>query len=227
MKKDLTLLIPTRGRPQNFLRAVDTALEHSDVDVIAYVDEDDPELRQYTAPCHRKTHIMVGPRIGTAASLKKLIAVCETEWMMLGSDDIVFDTPGWAEKLIKALPEDQVGISFGEDKHERQCNHPTLHRKLYELMGLWPDVFWHFGPDGYLGKVIEAVSLKRRVYVREVVIRHLQAKAGKSKMDQTFYDARSKGVGTQDMKKAMEFFDRDVSILKAEVERCKSLTSSV
>ena len=193
------------------------------MDVIAYVDEDDPELRQYTAPCARKTHIVVGPRVGTAKSLKKLIELCETDWMMLGSDDILFETQDWDKNLIKVIPEDKVGISFGEDKLERQCNHPVLHRNLYELMGLWPDVFWHFGPDGYLGKVIEAVDMTRRVFVREVLIRHLQAKAGKSEKDQTFVDARARGNGRDDMEKAMQFFDRDVAILKAEVERVARL----
>jgi hypothetical protein len=223
LKSGLTVLIATRGRPQQFLRAVNSALATSaTAKVLAYVDLDDPSVNDYLGISIDRLTINFGERVGSAKALKVLMQMCETEWLMLGSDDIVFETPKWDQKLIDLIPEDRVGISFGEDKHERQCNHFVFHRRLYELTGLWPDVFWHFGPDGYLGKVIEAVAMNRRVFTSQVVIRHLQAKAGKSPIDQTFVEERTKGNGRDDMLKAMEFFDRDVSILKAEVERCKS-----
>jgi hypothetical protein len=223
LKIGLTVLIATRGRPQQFLRAVNSALATSPTaKVLAYVDLDDPSVSEYLGISIDRLTINFGERVGSAKALKVLMQMCETEWLMLGADDIVFETPKWDQKLIDLIPQDKVGISFGEDKHERQCNHFVFHRRLYELTGLWPDVFWHFGPDGYLGKVIEAVAMNRRVFTSHVVIRHLQAKAGKSPIDQTFVEERTKGNGRDDMLKAMEFFDRDVSILKAEVERCKS-----
>jgi hypothetical protein len=223
LKSGLTVLIATRGRPSQFLRAVNSALATSPTaKVLAYVDLDDPSVSEYLGISIDRLTINFGERVGSAKALKVLMQMCETEWLMLGADDIVFETPKWDQKLIDLIPQDKVGISFGEDKHERQCNHFVFHRRLYELTGLWPDVFWHFGPDGYLGKVIEAVAMNRRVFTSHVVIRHLQAKAGKSPIDQTFVEERTKGNGRDDMLKAMEFFDRDVSILKAEVERCKS-----
>jgi hypothetical protein len=223
LKSGLTVLIATRGRPQQFLRAVNSALATSaTAKVLAYVDMDDPSVSEYLGISIDRLTINFGERVGSAKALKVLMQMCETEWMMLGADDIVFETPKWDQKLIDLIPQDKVGISFGEDKHERQCNHFVFHRRLYELTGLWPDVFWHFGPDGYLGKVIEAVAMNRRVFTSKVVIRHRQAKAGKSPIDQTFVEERTRGNGRADMLKAMEFFDRDVSIMKAEVERCKS-----
>jgi hypothetical protein len=222
LKNGLTVLIATRGRPQQFLRAVESALATSPTaKILAYVDLDDPQLDGYARISVDRLTIRFGERVGSALALKELMKVCDTDWMMLGADDIVFETPHWDQKLIDLIPKDKVGISFGEDKHERQCNHFVFHRKLYELTGLWPDVFWHFGPDGYLGKVIEAIEMDRRIFTSQVVVRHLQAKAGKSPIDQTFIEERTKGSGRGDMLKAMQFFDRDVSILKAEVERCR------
>lgn len=222
MKSGLTVLIATRGRPQQFLRAVNSALETSDCEVHAYVDMDDPKVDEYLKISVKRLTITFAPRVGSAKALKELMKLCETEWMMLGADDIVFETPNWDLKLISLIPKDRVGIAFGEDKHERQCNHFVFHRRLYELTGLWPDVFWHFGPDGYLGKVIEAVAMDRRIFTSQVVIRHLQAKAHKSPMDQTFIEERTKGDPPAEMKQAMQRFVHDVSILKAEVERCSS-----
>jgi hypothetical protein len=225
LKSALTLLIATRGRPQQFLRAVNSALATSPTAVIlAYVDLDDPHVKDYAALSVERLTINFGERVGSAKALKVLMGLCKTEWFMLGADDIVFDTPHWDQNLISLIPEDKVAIAFGEDKHERQCNHFVFHRRLYELTGLWPDVFWHFGPDGYLGRVIEAVSTGRRKYSSQVVIRHLQAKAGKSPVDLTYVEERNRGHPRDEMLKAMESFDRDVSILKAEVERCSTST---
>jgi hypothetical protein len=225
LKSGLTVLIATRGRPQQFLRAVESALATSaTAKVLAYVDLDDPHVKDYAALSVERLTINFGERVGSAKALKVLMGLCKTEWFMLGADDIVFDTPHWDQNLISLIPEDKVAIAFGEDKHERQCNHFVFHRRLYELTGLWPDVFWHFGPDGYLGRVIEAVSPGRRKYSSQVVIRHLQAKAGKSPVDMTYVEERNRGHPRDEMLKAMESFDRDVSILKAEVERCSTST---
>lgn len=223
MKAGLTVLIATRGRPKQFLRAVNSAIATSPkAEVLAYVDHDDPEVKSYHGLSIERLRIIFGPRVGSAKALKELLKVCESEWMMLGADDIVFETPKWDERLIEALPKDGIGIAFPSDDNEDQCNHFLFHRKLYDLTGLWPDVFWHFGPDGYVGKVIEAVSPDRRVFVKDVLVRHLKAKSGKSPMDATFFEERMKGDGRKDMEVAMRRFDTDVSILKAEVERCAS-----
>jgi hypothetical protein len=179
------------------------------------VDLDDPCLKDYAAISIERLSITYGERIGSAKALKVLLRLCDTEFIMLGSDDIVFETPHWDEKLASVLPSDGIGISFGEDKNERQCNHFMFHRRLYELTDLWPDVFWHFGPDGYLGNVIRAVGKNRVVFNSDVVIRHLQAKSNKSPRDKTFEEERTKGHAGREMAKALEFFHRDVETLKA------------
>jgi hypothetical protein len=221
LKSDLTLLIATRGRPQAFLRAAKSALElcTEPLKIRAFVDEDDWGDGNYQGIALDGLTIHVGPRVGSAHSLKELLKLCDTDWIMLGSDDVVFETKDWNAKLRKAFLPDKMGVSFPADGQDNECSHFMFHRRMYELTGLWPDVFWHFGPDGYLGKVVEAVD--RRLYVKDVLVRHLKAKNGLSPKDQTFWDERSRNP-TDDMKRAMLRFDHDVSILRAEIERCKS-----
>lgn len=191
------------------------------MNILAYVDEDDESKREYTHPCVRKTHMVVGPRVGTAKAIKKLIQVCATDWMMLGSDDIRFETPNWAEKMKAPIPKDRVGISFSKDGFEDQCNHFCFHRRLYDLTGLWPDVFWHFGPDGYIGKVTQAIG--RRFFVKDVMVKHLKAKMGRSPQDRTFVESRIKGNGKAEFDKALAFYHDDVKKLRAEIERCAAI----
>jgi hypothetical protein len=59
------------------------------------------------------------------------------------------------------------------------------------------------------------VGKERRVFNSQVVIRHLQAKANKSPRDKTFEEERTKGNASSEMRKALEFFHRDVETLKA------------
>lgn len=187
------------------------------MEIIAYVDDDDPQLREYTAPCNRQVHMAVGPRIGTASALKKLMSLCETEYMMIGSDDIEFCTPGWDGHMIKAIPKDGIGLAHAADGWKNACNHPVFHRKMYELTGLFPDGFWHFGPDGYWGRVVE--KLGRRFFVNEVSIRHLHFRNGHAEMDETYKESRARGGARTDLENVLHKVDDDVKILKAEIDR--------
>jgi hypothetical protein len=217
LKSDLTVLIATRGRPENFLRAAKSAVETctEPLKILAYVDRDDSEVHKYKSLSLEGLHVEVGERVGSAHSLKKLLKLCDTDWIMLGSDDVIFETKDWNTKLRSAIPADRMGLAFPADGQDNECSHFMFHRRMYELTDLWPDVFWHFGPDGYLGKVVEAVG--RRIYVKAVMVRHLKAKNGLSPKDQTFWDERSRNP-TDDMKRAMLLFDRDVGLLKAEID---------
>lgn len=192
------------------------------VEVIAYVDEDDPDLRAYTAPCARTTHVMVGPRVGTAKALKKLLEAVETDWVMIGSDDIFFETKEWDQKLIEVIPQDKIGSSYSSDDLGDNFNHFVFHRKMFELTGLWPDVFWHLGPDGYLGRVLE--ELKRKFFVKSVMIKHLHPKYGKGTLDKTFQESRTMGGHPKDeMEQAMKFYERDLGILRSAIDDARLL----
>ena len=229
MRPGLTILLPTRDRPQQFLKAVTTAFELSSLaekgllEVFAYVDEDDPQLKTYQSLASDKIHIRVGKRLGATTAVKVLARESDTEWMMFGADDTKFKTYAWDERLIVEIPPDKVGVSFPEDGRGSALNHFVCHRKMMELTGLWPDIFWHFGADTYLSNVMKEVG--RLIFVKKVVVLHLKAKLGYAPLDDTYYGARKfTGRDADAFKTAMEdFYDRDVKILKEEINRCAGL----
>lgn len=216
--------MPTRDRPQQFLKAVKSAFETSSTaEVIAYVDDDDPQIGVYRSLASDRIRFRFGPRLGASTSVKVLARESDTEWMMFGADDTHFKTPKWDEMLIAAIPADKVAVSFPEDGRGAALNHFVCHRKLLELTGIWPDIFWHFGADTYLSNVMKAVG--RCILVRKVMVRHLKAKLGLSPLDTTYAEARRfTGRDKDAYDTAMrDLYERDVKILKDEIERCASL----
>lgn len=229
MRPGLTILLPTRDRPQQFLKSVESAFATSSLaekgllEVLAYVDDDDPSIDKYKSFRTDKVRIRFGKRIGAANAAKVVAKESETEWLIFSADDAFFETQGWDESLIAVIPEDRVGVSYPQDGRGDVLSHFVFHRKLFELTGLWPDGFWHFGPDTYLWSVMREV--KRSFFVKKVMIRHLKAKLGLSPLDNTHAEARRfTGRDAGALKNAMdELFWWDVKILKDEIARCAGL----
>lgn len=217
MRAGLTILLPTRDRPQQFRKAVESALATSTVaEVFAYVDEDDPQKDKYQPS--DKVRIKYGKRLGGTTAVKVLARESDTEWMMFCADDTQFETQGWDERLIAAIPADKMAVAFPEDGRGNSLNHFVCHRKLLDLTGLWPDIFWHFGADTYLSNVMQAVN--RSILVKKVMVRHMKAKLGLSPLDTTYAEARRfTGRDKDAFDTAMaEFYERDVKLIKDEID---------
>ena len=210
MRSGLTVLIPTRSRPKRFKEAVSSLLKTSRAEVLAYLDDDDPE----SYPEMERVRYLRGPRLRHAKSLKILLAESDTDFLMYGSDDILFKTDGWDSKMSAAIPEDGIGLSFANDEWKGVASHFVFHRKWYELTGLYPDSFVHFGSDGYCVKVMEAVGRVR--FLPRVTIAHMHFRNGRAGRDKTYDEEREFGDGRQELRDALrEHFEKDVSILKA------------
>ena len=189
----LSLLIATRGRPKRFRNAVDSALRtaRNPFHLMAYVDEDDPKKDEYEG-------VTVGPSVGSSKALLSMIARVETPYFMIGADDIEFRTQDWDEKLLNAMPRDDLAIVYGTDHAKQNCNHFVMSMKWVRLIGPWPDIFTHFGPDGWVSEV--AKKCGRLIQVKDVEVEHLHFKYGKCESDETYQRARVNGAGAKAMK---------------------------
>jgi hypothetical protein len=208
----VSVLIPTRSRPKRFKTAVDSLLQTKtgEVEVLSYVDFDDPDVGDYENPT------ILGPRLTLTSALKRLIEKASFDLMLLGSDDIIFKTQGWDEKMVKAMPKDCIGIVYAHDGGPKNLNHFMFHKKWYSLTGLFPDDFEHFGPDTYVGKVAE--GLGRKILVGDVLIEHHHAKNGKAKSDLTYEYPRTSGMVERDTKRLRE---HEKQRIPAEIELLK------
>lgn len=191
-----SLLAPTRGRPQALQDMADSAhaTATSPVEVLAYVDADDPFLDQYVAT--RGVSVVVGPRIVLSECWNVLARQAQGEFLHMSSDDIRFRTPGW-DKIIRGTFDrfpDGIAFVFGRDgiHDEKLATHGFISRRWLETVGYFT---WHEFPcdfaDTWLHDVAQMIG--RLVYQPAVLIEHLHPIANKAEWDQTHLERKARG----------------------------------
>lgn len=199
MSTSVTVLVPSRGRPGNLKRLVDAvAATAPGAHVIARVDDDDPHLGEYLDLVW--ADVVVGPRAGFVAAVNELAVWADRNYLMIVGDDVLPETPGWADAMIDAL-DGRPGIAYGDDglrhKHAPDLpTHPMMHRDLAARIGwaalptcrhLFPDNAWRD-----LG-----IGLGNFPFV-DVKLTHLHPWAGKAPRDQTYTDANNRAAADLD-----------------------------
>jgi hypothetical protein len=99
----ISILCPTRGRPDNVVRKVQsilsTASEPNLVEILFYVDLDD-----YTFPNEilefSNVKKVVGPRMWLSILQNVLYAQASGEIIMYSGDDVVFESNNW-DKMVR------------------------------------------------------------------------------------------------------------------------------
>ena len=188
----ISLLVPSRGRPESCAQMIGSANETADdFQVIVRIDSDDPKLEGYKNLVDNNVDLMVSPR-GVLSGLWNECALMATgEILMQCADDIRFRSPGWDTLVHAAFDEydDKIAYVYGRDgiADERMATHGFMHRTWYETLGYftWP----HFTSDyGDLWNHTIAERLDRLHFLPDVYTEHLHPAAGKGVMDQTHID---------------------------------------
>lgn len=183
----ISILAPTRKRPVEFLRMVDSVrgTAHGPVDIVAYVDEDDLATKdEIWRLC---SQIVVGPRIVMSNMWNKLVPVAQGDILMLGSDDMVMRTRGWDDMVYGAFTgfPDQIlmvhGDSLGENR-EIFGPHPIVSRKWVDTLGYFtPPYFGCDFADTWINDIADA--LDRRVFL-PFIVEHMHYIFGKATIDE-------------------------------------------
>lgn len=213
--------MPTRKRPGRFLECL-AAIEKTktgEVEVLTYVDADDNSGYRHKS--------IVGKAKGNAERFKALIAIAKHDFFLIIGDDQIPITKGWDEKMKAMMPKDCIGLVHCKDNWKEQISAILVHRKWYELTGLYPDEFEHFGLDTYMGDL--ARELKRLFRTEEVIIEHRNHRNPRAKVDndETYMNPRQNGSSSRDFQKLQELrkhrMPEDLKTLRnyiqAEIER--------
>ena len=176
--KKITVQIATRGRSSRLPSLVDniynTSSNRNNVEVIFYVDDDDPTSLSVVNSLDAK--VVCGPRgIGYwdgARFHTEMAKISSGELLMLGNDDMEILTQGWDDILYNKSLEypDHVFVLKTWDTHNpRVIPFPTIHSYIVELMGCFTPI--HIGwIDHFLSDVM--TRLNRYVHVDEVKTTH-------------------------------------------------------
>ena len=197
-----SLLCPTRGRSKRAAEFAEsvflTATYPENIEVLFYVDSDDPELEFY----HREIaslrdrltvantiEIKQGPQVGVAVATNLLTKMSRFNIFLYSSDDQIYIDQGWDVKLDEEVNKyaDQIYCIWFNDAWESEnfCTFPIVSRKWVETLGyfLFP-FFEHFFTDTWVWMLAKTVN--RAIYMPEVLVEHRHWKVGKSEKDETY-----------------------------------------
>lgn len=193
----LTVIVPTRGRPNRALQLLNTIVDTRqihDTNVVFSVDSDDPELDLYHAvaemrPDMARVDVVKGGWMVAALNETAARVVLDPEVSAVGflGDDHRPRTNGWDASYLSALRVLGAGIVFGNDLLQfdfvpTQCAmsadivrrlgwmcHPSLKHMYVDT--LWRDM---------------AKPVGKLVYLPDVIVEHLHYINNKSTMDEGY-----------------------------------------
>ena len=191
----LSIIFPTRNRPNNVIRFVDSIFATADsvknIQLCIYIDDDDtasvPALQQIAERIDTQA-LQGNLKIGSHM-YNELYRIATGDLFMFAADDIVFRTKGWDSIVTKKFDEhpDKILFVYGEDgfQHGRIGTHGFIHNNWIETVGyVLPPKLASSYTDEWVTEL--AVKAGRNCYMPELFIEHLHPAIGTAPNDATY-----------------------------------------
>lgn len=188
----VSVLVPTRGRPINVRRLMESGMRTAQLppEFLFYLDDDDPTFDQVMDVIYGLGgDYVVGPRIVLSEMWNRLAERATHDILMHCGDDIIFRSSHWdalATEVFERDWPDKIGLVHGRDGYQdrRIATHGFYHRRWVEMLGyLVPPYFASDYNDLWNTEIADAVG--RRRYVPEIYTEHMHPAAGKGDLDLT------------------------------------------
>ena len=206
-----SILTPTRNRPNNcerFIRSVYNATtSKQNVEMLFYVDNDDPAINAYKSlELHSKKEFedfknikfIFGEPQSVSISWNDLAEKCIGDVLIMGNDDLVYQTSSWDELLdveLKQFEKDEIYVAYMEDgiNGERHCAFPIVSRVWYNCLGRFTPGIFNFGyNDTFIFEVGQ--MLNRTHFMPHIRAEHFHFSKG-APMDDTYARNRTQEKG--------------------------------
>lgn len=231
MTNDLTMIVPSRGRPQNIKRLVKAMAETITINtkLLVVIDIDDPVAAEYIKVLEAAQEWpWVSLYVQSAANkLNPILNYCAkqyapfTDFIGFMGDDHLPRTVGWDSRLTGVLGT-QPGVAYGNDKFQGAAL-PTavvMTSKIVDTLGyMAPPPLQHMYLDNFWKQL--GTDLDCLIYLSEVVIEHMHPVAGKAPVDDGYIRVNSEEIYNLDEVNYMNFmrnqWPTDLSRLKASL----------
>lgn len=160
----ISILCPSRGRPELAKRMIDSALATAatEIEILLYLNDDDPMLEQYKDLIDVK-HYQIGTDRSPAYSWNLLADYASCDVLFLMGDDGEFITQDWDLKILKAFDQypDKIACVYpmngAVSKHKNP--HFCLHKNWISALGYFvPPHFWHWYVDTWTAKLSQRLN---------------------------------------------------------------------
>lgn len=164
----IALLCPTRGRPEQCRRMIESAFATSTHHVSIHLGvQGDPYLGITELPrgscCIKTMQVPDWPTVMTWNYLASFPDAQQADLVMLAADDMIFATPGWDRSLIEhyeVLKEKCHVYSLCDSRDSLGTPHPIVTREFMCAMGYFvPPIFLHWYVDTWLVAISKSNSV--------------------------------------------------------------------
>ncbi len=202
----LSLLCPTRQRISQVIALLtsisQTAAVPGRVEVLFYVDSDDPQLEQYRALLAdgggrfgdlARCVLLVDEPVGVPAAWNELAAAAAGDLLLMANDDQRYVDYGWDVRLDTQVTEltrtlgDEVACLFFDGGQYPEGGHdfPIVTRRWYQTLGYFtPTMFSQWEVETWVFDIAE--RLGRLFPVPGVFVEHLHYQDYKAPFDATY-----------------------------------------
>jgi ABC-type polysaccharide/polyol phosphate transport system ATPase subunit/glycosyltransferase involved in cell wall biosynthesis len=193
----ISLLLPTRGRPELLRRFLESVLARSErpelVEVVVYADVDDPSSHGFQVE-GLEVRTIVGPRASMGDYNTACLEGSRGDIVVLANDDVVIQTRGWDRKLreMHAAMQDRVYLAYPNDlfKGRGLSAFPILSRTTCRLLGEpFPHAYRGAFIDYHLLDIFKRLERHghfRLIYLEDVVFEHMHYRTGKGDFDEIY-----------------------------------------
>lgn len=196
----ISLLFPSRGRPENLERLLQSLVDTTDGDLqlVIALDEDDGTVSEYIEIAKKfetlemQFDFLIGPRTLLSEYWNLCFEKATGDILMHCGDDLIFRTEGWDTKVKEAFAQypDNIVFVYGRDGHARHDENFGTHGFLHRD---WPEVIGYFVPpyfssdynDTWLNDVAKMID---RHHFVDILTEHMHPTFGKAEWDQTHRD---------------------------------------
>ena len=220
----ISLLCPTRGRPERAMQFLDSVLstQSNDNEIIFGLQSDDPRLGDYPKEIHDRA--MIFEPSTTVYYWNQMAKASKGNLLTLIADDVIMRTPGWDLKFesVSSRYPDGIYLITTQDGRGKTLPpeslptpHPTITRKWFETLGYFtfPGLF-HYYADTWNSSI--ARRLKRQVNMYDIMWEHL-----KENDETRQVMRRNKWAELDDMvfKQCARHWETDLKILHEEIKK--------
>ena len=220
------ILLPSRGRSHRIDECLESLLENTVAsDIIVCLDEDD--AASYTRVDGVEYHIGPKPtRIGLNEKLNRMLPliVDKYDYIMWAADDTVAKTPGWDARLVAAIQNIPLGISYPNDLLQGKnlpSNGTCFDSRIPRALGyLAPPTLFHLYMDNFWRLL--GTELGTLVYCEDIILEHNHYVNKKAPTDNTYKTINSQEMYSLDSSAFNDYKDnlltQDLARLHASLE---------
>lgn len=233
----ISLLAPTRGRPDQAIRlalsVLQTASQPKRIELLFYVDNNDAEQANYIQAFQQqklqfdrflRCSLMIGEPIGISKAWNELAARSQGDLLIMAADDQTYNTAGWDDRLLIEIQRfsDEIFCAWFNDGHwgEKLCTFPIVSRRWCLTLGYFTTGLFECLYDD-LWIMDLAQRLDRLHYIPNVLTEHLHWSYGKSEIDATYEwkQVNTEGQLKPPVRRDMNLFSRTAPYRETDARR--------